>query len=143
MIYITLTEKGYENIDQVLEATFSYLLLLETSGPNREYYEKLQLRSENDFKFMDEKSALSNVSTLSNNMGDYAHKDIMTGSKLYMEYNEDEIRSIISLLNEKKFNILIVSDKYQNFDKKEKWFGTEYAEIGEFYRKFPLDNYLT
>lgn len=140
MIYISLTDHGYENREKVLDAIFSYLLLLKTSGPNKEYYERLQKRNDVKFKFLEEKAPLGNVVKYGVNMRHYAPKDVITGEFLYMDYDEEEIGKIIDMLNEKKFNILFMTDRYEDFDKREKWYGTEYAAAGECFFKLEVNS---
>lgn len=65
------------------------------------------------------------------NSRNYPPKDLLTGNALYFEYNESQIREIIGLVNEFKFNIMIVSKQtYEgitSYDMREQWFGTEYT----------------
>jgi nardilysin len=130
-ISITLTDTGLVNIDQILEATFSYLLLLNKEGANEKLYNELKQIKENSFRFSEEMKSIIYVNKLSTKMLYFAPKDVLTGRDLYFEYDKKAIQEVIDALNQPKFNLMVITEKHE-FDKKEKWFGTEYAEIGEF-----------
>ncbi len=128
-INIALTDHGLKNIELVLDAIFSFLLLLKEKGPSKEYFDYLQETSQNSFSFVEEKEAISNANSLVRNIKNYAPEDIIRGKTLYFEYDEAEIKSIIDYLNERKFNLVIMTDKFEKYDKEEKWYKTEYAEV--------------
>lgn len=51
---------------------------------------------------------------------------------------------IINIMNEGKFNIMVLTDKHSNYGITEKWFGTEYDEKGKKKKQiFFLKNILT
>ncbi|CAO1420130.1 unnamed protein product [Diamesa serratosioi] len=127
---IKLTDEGYKNINKVLEALFSYLLLLKTAPreKHRQLYEEIQQVKHSFFKYRKEDDNSSNVEKIATHMKFYDVKNIFTGDQ-YMEYDEDLITSLIEKLNQKTFNMILLTDKHDSYDKKEKWFGTEYAEV--------------
>jgi nardilysin len=95
-------------------------LLLKENGPSKEYFDYLQETSQNSFNFLEESEALSNANSLVGKIEKYAPEDIIRGKTLYFEYDEAEIKSIIDYLNERKFNLVIMTDKFENYDKEEK-----------------------
>ncbi|XP_062565638.1 nardilysin isoform X2 [Armigeres subalbatus] len=130
-VSVTMTDKGLENVDEILKAIFSYMRLLNETGPVERLFDELKLIEDTSFRFRKEKEASDNVEELVVNMRYYPSKDIITGSELYYRYDADEIRKVIDNLNQPNFNIMISSSKPYNgivYDKKEKWFGTEYTE---------------
>lgn len=131
-IEVTLTEKGYNNVDKVIEAIFAFLLLLkETSLPQHEKaFMELKKIKETAFKYREEKPSTSNVEELSVNMKYYNHRDIISGSDLYYEFDGPLVMEMIERLNEMKFNLILLTDKRKKFEKIESWFGTEYDEEG-------------
>uniref|UniRef100_A0A1A9W6A1 Nardilysin n=1 Tax=Glossina brevipalpis TaxID=37001 RepID=A0A1A9W6A1_9MUSC len=129
---IYLTDTGFHHLDDVLAATFAFIKLFSQCGSLKETYEELQNIEASSFRFASQKAAFDNVQNLVICSKYYPPKDILTGNELYFEYNEEHIESIIKLLNEFTFNIMITSQqKYDGitYDKKEKWFGTEYTTI--------------
>lgn len=133
-ITVTLTEAGYEHISSILEAIFSFLLLLKQTPMNvhEKLFDEYKQIKDTSFKYQEEKTAVDNVEECVVNMQYYNPEDILTGSEIYFEFSETLVKDLIDKLNENRFNLMILTDKHSNFDKVEKWFGTEYAEL-----KFP------
>ena len=131
---ILLTDKGYESVDLVLEAIFSFLLLLQQSGSNEALFRELQQIEANSFKFREDKTSVENVEELVVNMKYHSGEDVITGPELYFEYDPKKIEEVIESLNQRKFNVMILT-KDHKFDKKEKWFETDYEEIGKTFRQ--------
>lgn len=125
-----LTDHGIDNIEKVLEAVFSYLLMIKNASTDehRMLYEELKEKSENDFSFHKEASSTNNVAKFATNMMFYEDADIVRGRKVYQNFDEKIIRECIDALNERKFNIIIITDKRETFSKTEEYFGTEYDE---------------
>lgn len=132
-VNIRLTEDGFNHLDEVLEAIFSYLKLLQVTGPNEMIFRELQTIRANRFRFAQEVNAFDNVQNLVANVKEYPANYILTGPKLLFEYNSDSIRKLIDELNTKKFNIMITSMRSYNeqvtFESIEPWYGAEYTEL--------------
>ncbi|XP_001660612.2 nardilysin isoform X1 [Aedes aegypti] len=136
-VSVTMTDKGLENVEEILKAIYSYMRLLKETGPVEWLFDELKEIEDTSFRYRKEKEASDNVEELVVNMRYYPSKDIITGSELYYHYDANEIRKVIDNLNKPNFNIMISSSKPYNgivYDRKEKWFGTEYAE-----RDMPLE----
>ncbi|XP_052564795.1 nardilysin isoform X2 [Culex pipiens pallens] len=130
-VSVIMTDKGLDNIEEILKAIYSYMRLLKQTGPVEWLFKELQDIEATSFRYRKEKEASDNVEELVVNMRYYPSKDIITGSELYYNYNASDIQQVIDNLNKPTFNIMISSSKpYKGitYDKKEKWFGTEYAE---------------
>lgn len=132
-ICIDLTEVGFDHLDEVLEVTFSYLKLLQSSGPKEKFFREMQTIRENNFKFSHERDALNNVNALNLNLKRYPSKYILSGDSLFFEYDPGAIQKIIDELNTRKFNIMITSNRRYNknvtHESTEPWFGTAYTEM--------------
>lgn len=129
-INITLTELGFSKIDDVLAATFAFVKLFHSASQLKEIYEELSFIKNSNFRYASESSPVDNVQYLAKCCKYYPSKDILTGSQLYYEFNESQLQNLLEHLNEFHFNISITSKlTYEDvvYDKKEKWFGTEYA----------------
>lgn len=132
-INVTLTEEGYKNVELVMDAIFSFLLVLKTTSieeHEKAYMELKQIR-DTSFMYREEKTSTDNVEELSVNMKFYENKDIITGPDVLFEFDKSLVKDIIERLNERKFNLLFLTDKHEKFEKTEKWFGTEYDEVGK------------
>lgn len=132
-IDLNLTSRGFENFDQVLKGIFAFLLLLKTTSmeEHEKRYEEFKDIKETLFKYRKEKSAIENVQEIAVNMRYFDDENILNGKEICHQFNGDILKNMIDKINERRFNLLILSEKYQNFDKTEKWFGTKYAEIGK------------
>ncbi|XP_075155037.1 nardilysin [Haematobia irritans] len=129
---IYLTDSGFQHLDEVLAATFAYIKLFAQCGSLKEAYDELANIEATSFRFASQKPAFDNVQNLVVRSKYYPPKHVLTGTELYFEYNEEQIQDVIRHLNEFSFNIMITSQqKYDGitYDKKEKWFGTEYTSI--------------
>lgn len=129
---IYLTDSGFQHLDDVLAATFAYIQLFSQCGSLKAAYEELSSIEATSFRFASQKPAFDNVQNLVVRSKYYPAKDILTGTELYYEFDEDQVQSVIKHLNEFTFNIMITSQqKYDGitYDRKEKWFGTEYTNI--------------
>lgn len=129
-ISISLTEKGLEKLDQVIEAVFALLHTLAESPIDRELFDELKQIENNSFKFQTEKEAIENVEDYVVNLKYYQPEHVLGGSSLFYEYDESQFKTMISHLNSRRFNIMLTTVKpYKNviYNGKEKWFGTEYG----------------
>ena len=92
---------------------------------HRRVFEQKRKTLETSFKFHTEKSALSNVRVAKEFLF-YDDLNVLRTS-LTPIFNEQAITDVINALNEMRFNILILTDKYE-YKKKEKHFETEYGD---------------
>lgn len=130
-IVCELTNKGTENIDQILDAIYSYLLMLKQTpiAEHRRLFDEQVEKTQIDYDFIEESSPMDNVTKYTGNMLIYDDVDAVRGSAIYQEFDENIVVDIIDRLNQRKFNLIFISDKQDTYDKKEKYFGTEYAEV--------------
>lgn len=130
-ISVQLTDFGLQNVDKILEAIFSYLLMIKETPveEHRRLYNDYKEKNELQFKFHKEGDASENVVGGSIGMKYFENVDIIRGQELYQGFDEKIIFDVINAMNQRKFNMIIVYDKHQNFDKKEKYFGIEYEEL--------------
>lgn len=81
-ISIMLTEKGLQEVNEVLKAVFCMVKLLKREPVDRDLFDELQKIEENKFKFQAEKQALDNVEEFVTNIKYYEPQDILTGKFL-------------------------------------------------------------
>lgn len=126
-LLLEFTDHGAENIDKIFEAIFSYLLMIKETPieEHRRLFEQDRKTVETAFKFYTEKSGLSNV-RVSKDFLYYKDVDVLRTS-LMQEFNEQAIINVIEAINQLRFNILILTDKFE-YTKKEKFFETEYGD---------------
>lgn len=142
-----LTDHGMENIKKILEAVFSYLLMIKEASmdEHRMLYQELKEKSENDFNFHKETTSTNNVMKFATDMMFYEEADILRGRRVYQNFDEKIIRECIDALNERRFNIIVITDKRETFSKTEKYFGTEYDEedLPESYKRLWAERKLS
>jgi nardilysin len=107
---IQLTENGVENLDDVLDAVFSYLLFLNESSVDEAYFNYLAAYAKKEIEEASELSADDNVSTIATYMKYYNSKDYLFGTSCFLEFDESDIRDVLEELNKPKFNIFLVSE---------------------------------
>lgn len=133
-IEVDLTKRGLDELDRVMDNISCFLLNLKMTPASQHQliYEsfrrvtnsllvrKLQLNSE------------ENVQELAANMC-YIDNDeeIVLGRDKCGDYDERLVAKLLDRLNELKFNLTVLSDNQSKYFQSEKWFGTEYNEIGE------------
>lgn len=129
-IHVSLTSSGLENLDKVLEAIFSYLLMMKETPieEHRRLFNDFKEKSEIEFKFHKEPEPSENVARGAVGMKYFDDADVLRGHLIFQDFDE-VIPKIINVMNTRKFNLIILSDKHEKFDKKAKYFGTEYDEI--------------
>lgn len=131
-----MTNHGAENVDNILEAIFSYLLMLKETSieDHRQLYNELVEKSAIDYDFHEESSPMNNVTDFAKNMLMYDDVDTVRGASIYQKFDDNAIMETIEALNERKFNLIFLTDKHDAYTLKEKYFGTEYDEVN-----FPED----
>lgn len=132
-IEVSLTRDGYDELARVLDAIFSYLFLIKMTpmDEHKEIFDEFRTIKNTLFNYRNEKLPFDNVQELALNMRYFDDQDMIVGNEMCPEFDESKLKKMIGGINNKKFNLLILSDKFQKYDKVEKWFGTEYAEVGK------------
>jgi len=128
-INITLTKEGYDNIDKVIQAVFSYLDMLKEKGPNERIYKEIQKIENLDFAFREEKQPSENVENLCENMQFYPPERYLDGDDLLFNYDPAVIDKFTNGLTRNKVNIFLRSKEIpaEQLDQTEPWFGTPFS----------------
>ncbi|XP_052752043.1 nardilysin-like [Galleria mellonella] len=128
-IQIVLTQDGLDNIEEVLEAIFSYISMLKQLGPSERIYEEIKTIEETSFRFEEETQPSDYVESLVENMRFYPPEHYITGDRLYYKYDPKGISELLDCMRPELVNIMVLSNKHSDpveYDAKEQWFGTEY-----------------
>eukprot|EP00092_Neocalanus_flemingeri_P030811 GFUD01033465.1.p1 GENE.GFUD01033465.1~~GFUD01033465.1.p1 ORF type:complete len:1104 (+),score=409.71 GFUD01033465.1:45-3356(+) len=128
-ITITLTKEGYDNIDKVVQAVFSYLDMMKDQGPNERIYKEIQKIEDLDFAFSEEKQPSENVENLCENMQFYPPERYLDGDDLMFSYDPEVISELTMALTREKVNIFLRSKEIaaDQLDQTEPWFGTPFS----------------
>ncbi|XP_030040177.2 nardilysin [Manduca sexta] len=137
---IVLTQDGLQHVDEVIEATYSYINMLRRLGPSKHIFDEIKSVEDTNFRFEEEMQPSDYVETLSENMQFYPPQHYITGEKLYFKYDEKAIMEILEFMTPDMANVIIMTNRRDasiRYDQKEKWFGTDYQrrEIPESWMK--------
>ena len=125
-----LTEKGLDNIAEVIQTIFQYISMLQRTGASKEIYSQLQQISDNCFKYHEPDEPCDVVEDLVDNMQYYEDKDCLNGSSVFQEYDPTLIEEIQRYLTTERVNIVILSKKFQSIcHNVEQWFKAKYTVL--------------
>ncbi|RKF74782.1 putative zinc protease mug138 [Golovinomyces cichoracearum] len=147
---IRLTEDGLENYREIVKIFFQYISLLKETPPQEWIFQEQKGLADLSFKFRQKTPASLFTSKISSVMQTpLPRKWLLSGhsrkfshdvSKLMLNYrlrkfDSDVIKKCLACLRPDNFRLMILSQTFPgNWDKKEKWYGTEYT-----YENIPAD----
>ena len=127
-ISIKLTEEGLTVYQKIVEVIFQYLSLIKEVPPQQWIVEEVKGMAEVDFKFQEKVSASSFAHSMASTMQNPLPREwLLSGETLIRKFDADAITIALSFLRADNFRLTLVSQKLPgNWDKTEKWYGTEY-----------------
>lgn len=127
---VSMSDYGFNHFPEVIEVIFSYLLMLRETplSEHRRLFQEFKEKRENDFKFHKELSPSENTINTSIAMKYFKNEDILKENS-FEEFDQKAITRIIKTLNQRKFNMTIVSNDHDEFKYKMKYYGIEYDEF--------------
>ena len=139
-ITIRLTEEGLKRYQEVIGVVFQYISLLKETPPQKWIMDEIKRMSEVDFKFREKSPASSFASRMSSIMQKPLPREwLLSGLDLIRSFDSKAISNALTYLRPDNFRLSIVSQDFPgNWDKKEKWYGTEYR-IERFDPKFAAE----
>jgi insulysin len=135
-ISIRLTEEGLKNYKEIVKVLFQYISLLRESPPQQWIFDEQKGMAEVDFRFRQKTPASRFTSHTSAVMQKPLPREwLLSGHSRLRKFDPTTIEAGIAMLRPDNFKLLIVSQDFPGgWDKKEKWYGTEYK-----YEKIPAD----
>lgn len=132
VIEADLTTKGVDEWQSVVVHIFEYLKLILDDEPQFWIWNEVSNMSKVNFKFTQKTVASSTVSRLSNklykyNEDSYIPPEYLLSSGIAREFDADKIKEYGKYLNPHNFRITLSSQKLQDLNLTEKWYGTEYS----------------
>ncbi|MAT91693.1 MAG: peptidase M16 [Halioglobus sp.] len=97
-VSITLTERGAEHHDRVLQLLFAYLDMLRAQGPRDWLYQEQSQLSQLGFRFREPGNPASYVTSLVSGMHYYAPRDVLQGPYIMDDYEPAMLRELVGLL---------------------------------------------
>ena len=134
---ITLTNKGYNHLDEVCKRVLYFLKKIKSKDVNKEFFTELQQLSQINFDFCDKEIPYDYCADTASNIIKYLPQDILTGPELMEDFNEELIRNYLDDLDIDNLNVYVSSKKLKKKCKlREKWYHTKFSKM-----KFPIEVY--
>lgn len=134
-IDIYLTENGFDHLDDVLAASFSYVKFIQTEHArlNESIFRELRRAKMDAKRFLFEPEPVDNVYDLSRAMLQYPSKYFVTFSDHLCDYDAPAFKKLIDDINTWKMNIMITLDRNKSeeitYESIEPRLGTMYSEV--------------
>lgn len=129
-INIELTEKGMDNVFEVISVVFQYLTMLRMAGPQKKIFEEVKDIEDNYFRFQEEVDKSDYVEEIAQNMQCFPSEHYLVGDKLYFDYDEEVIRACEDELTFENANVIIFSSRFATEDicnERETWTRAAYC----------------
>lgn len=122
---IALTEKGEENIEEIITSCFSYIELLKTQPIPEFYYHEKQALSEVAFTYQEKMKPLDSVSQLVLNMQHYEPEHYIFGDYIMEGFNKESLQELIDYLTPTNMRVVHISQR-NTFDQESRWYHMPY-----------------
>lgn len=125
-VSISLTERGVQDYQRVLQLFFSYVDMLQAQGAREWLYDEQARLAEYSFRFKQESDPISYVSSIASGMHDYAPADILRGPYIMDRYDQAMINGLLDDI--KASNVLItLSDTGVETDRVSPYYQVPYS----------------
>ncbi len=130
-ITVSLTQKGEQEYQRVMERIFAYIEMLRKTGIREYTFKENQAMRQIDFDWKSPREGMGFVAGRAAQMQKYPLEEIETLPYLIKKYEPDAYRAILESLKPGNMLVSLQSQKVET-DLAEKYFGTEYAfeEVG-------------
>jgi len=125
-VHFDLTDKGYENSDEVIEQFFAYVKMLGEDGIEKSRYEEIAQIADLGFEFQDKFSVSWFARNLSSNLHSYPANHILDVNRVYEDFDAELIRSYLDEITPEKARIIYASPDFTS-DIKEERYDVAYA----------------
>jgi len=124
---VDLTIAGADHIDEIAAAFFAQLAKISQDGIAKWRFDELATLANLTFTYKDKEQPSSYINKLSKNLRHFPPEDVLVGGRLFLEYDDQAIRTLISSLNPDNM-LLVLGGKKLNHKMrfKEHWYGIEY-----------------
>ncbi len=127
-IGIRLTPEGLKNYQEVVKAVFQYVSMMRENPPLEWMFNEQKNMADVEFKYKQKSPASRFTSRLSGVMQKPLPREwLLSGTSKFRRFDPKAIVQAMQYLRDDNFRLMIVSQDYPvHFDKKEKWYGTDY-----------------
>lgn len=125
-IQVDLTEQGWQEVDRVTEAVFSFIELLRADGIDPELYREEQQLAEIQFRFRDRQDPMHLVMQLSQAASHYPDEYLLKGDYYLGEFDASLIRRYLDRMTPDNM-LLTLEGKNLDTDQTEPLYNTDYG----------------
>ena len=127
-INVRLTPEGLKNYQEVVKTVFQYISMMRENPPLEWMFDEQKNMADVEFKFKQKSPASRFTSRISSVMQKpLPRKWLLSGTSKFRKFDPQGIVQALQFLRDDNFRLMIVSQDYPvEFDKKEKWYGTDY-----------------
>ncbi|TCO74919.1 insulinase family protein [Chromatocurvus halotolerans] len=120
-VSVSLTDKGVEEYERILQVLFAYFDLLREEGPRQWLFEEQAQLAQLSFRFREQGAPIGYVSSLSSGMHDYAPRDVLAGPYLMQDYRPDLISAALAALRPEQAQIVLTAPDVPTDRRSEKY----------------------
>ena len=127
-ISMSLTPRGLENQDRILDLTFAWIDKVRNQGISERRFEEMQKLASIDFRFREKQSPIRSVTHLSMLMPHVAAEDVLRAPWMMESYVPGQYQDILSLLT--RDNVLVsIQDPQPELQSPQKtpWYNAEFS----------------
>ncbi len=126
-INISLTPKGIDNVDLIVESVFSAIALIKEVGLEAWRFQELSDVNQLQFDYQPQSEALDHASQLASVMSEYPIENWLNGNYLMQSFNRDLLESLLAHMVVNNAFISIAKPD-ANTNKQSPWYQSEYRE---------------
>ncbi len=124
-IKISLSETGFEHIDEIGEMLFAQIELIRQQGVKKRYYEELKQLAEIDFRFQEKSSESGLVQRLASQLHRYNAEDVLSRPYRFSRYAPEEIEAILERLRPQNMQLIVVDPALESENRTD-WYNVAY-----------------
>ncbi|CAI2381562.1 unnamed protein product [Moneuplotes crassus] len=132
---LTLTDKGFENYERVIEIVTKMCQVLASEGPIDHVFEECSKNGDLKWKFLDKSSPINTTVSMADRMHlftDENIQDILQTRYTFANFNKEEYQNILNGLLPDNMNVYLSSKKVDTIVDTpynvEEWYGTEFVK---------------
>ncbi len=125
-VTITLTEKGVEEYEEILQLLFGYMDMLREEGPRERLYREQQQLAELSFRFQEKGSPISYVMRLADAMRQYAPEDLLRGPYMMDDYQPAMLAELMDRIRPENALVILQAPSVET-DRVSPWYFTPYS----------------
>ncbi|XP_043497973.1 insulin-degrading enzyme isoform X2 [Polistes fuscatus] len=124
-----LTVEGIDHIDDIIMLTFQYINMLKEKQPIQWIYEEYKSIGNMNFRFKEQSSPQSYVSSIAQGLHLYNMEDVLTAEHLFLEWDPQLITDVMEYLKPTNIRVHVVGKHFLKLaNQSEKWYGTKFKK---------------